>query len=68
MTDDHGNPHVHVLGPGAKAKIFLETLDVESSVGFSEKALNQIVKKVKEFREILLESWEEYHGEKSEDE
>ncbi len=63
-SDDHGNSHVHVIGPGAKAKIYLETLEIESCQGFSKKAINKIVAKVSEYQDILLEAWESYHGKK----
>lgn len=59
--NDHGNPHVHIIGPGAEAKVFIESLEVISSRGFSKKALGQILKQVKKFEDILLEAWEEYH-------
>lgn len=61
--NDHGNPHVHVVGPGAQAKIFIEDLEVISSKGFSKKALGQIVEQVEIFKETLIEVWEEYHEE-----
>lgn len=60
--DDHGNPHVHVVGKGAKAKIYLESLEIVASNGFSRKSLNTIVKKVKEYKQELLDAWREYHG------
>jgi len=62
FTDDHGNPHVHVLGPGAEVKIFLETLEIASNSGFSEVALRRILKRTSELQELLLEAWKDYHG------
>ena len=62
FTDDHGNPHVHVLGPDGEVKIFLETLEVSYSKGFSEKSVRRILKKAKERKDVLLEAWEDYHG------
>jgi len=59
--DDHGNAHVHVLGPGAEAKIYLDNLEVASSYGFSKKALGRIVKEVEANKELLTSHWEEWH-------
>lgn len=60
-TDDHGSPHVHVLGPDAEAKIYLDGT-VDRSHGFSERALRllsaHVLKDVDEFRD----AWFEIHG------
>ena len=63
-TNDHGVPHVHIVDAGARAKIFLETLEIESSKGFSKKALGKILKILKNDQKELIEIWEKYHGSK----
>jgi hypothetical protein len=57
-----GRPHCHVVGPGVEASIDLNTCEVLASKGFSVKALREVVQFVKERREQLLETWNDYHA------
>lgn len=58
--DEHGLPHVHVLGPGAEAKILIDTQNVIRATGFTAKELRLIQRVVAERREQLMEAWDEY--------
>ena len=58
-TKDHGHPHVHVLAPGAKAKIWIDTLEVMENRGFSERALKKIVAFMEQTQTVLQEKWNE---------
>ena len=64
-TDDHGEPHVHILGPGGKleAKIRLNDLVVHKVNGFTKKDINKLCKFIEKNSELLLEAWEDLHGE-----
>lgn len=62
-TDDHGNPHIHLVGPGCEAKIYLGTWDVERSHGFSKKDLKRAIKFLKTRLIDLTEAWSTIHGE-----
>lgn len=61
--DDHGNPHVHAIGPGCEAKIYLNTFGVPSSKGFSEKALRALIRFIKQRNTEFLEAWREIYEE-----
>lgn len=62
-----GRPHCHAKKAGAEASIDLETFEVLESNGFSQPALNTIVRLVAQRQEHLLAKWKEYHGEENED-
>lgn len=57
---DHGHPHLVVRnGSGkrseAEVKARIETFEVLGGFGFSEKAVNEIVKSLRTYRKRLLE-------------
>lgn len=61
--DDHNPPHIHVEGMGASVRINLLTLEVmDARTGFSTASLSRIIEKIRENRLILLDRWEEIHG------
>lgn len=51
--------HVHVVKDG-QAKIWLDTLEVAESSGFSAGELKKIVRIVQEHQQELVEMWNEY--------
>ena len=61
--NDHRPPHVHVEGLGASVRINLLTLEVmDRETDFSATTLSKILRVVRENRILLLERWEELHG------
>ena len=55
--------HVHVISPDGEAKFWLEPVRLERSRGFRRKEINRIRELIEEYREQLLESWNEFfHG------
>lgn len=57
---DHGFPHVHIIGQSSEAKFRIDVVECMDNKGFSEKALNEIEKKVIELQELLLEAWNDW--------
>lgn len=53
-------PHIHVEKGDEVAKFWLDTVELESSYGFSAKEINQIRKLVVEHQVQLLQAWYEY--------
>lgn len=53
-------PHIHVEQGDDVAKFWLESVELESSYGFSAKEINQIRKLVVEHQAILLQAWHDY--------
>ena len=51
--------HVHVDRAGGRAKVWLETLDVASNVGYSAKELADVLRLVRDHQGDFLEVW---HG------
>jgi uncharacterized protein (DUF885 family) len=60
-TNDHRPPHIHACGMGCEAKIEIETLRIDWNRGFSKSALSEIIEKVQENQDLLLEAWNEIH-------
>jgi hypothetical protein len=61
--DDHGQAHVHVVGPGAEAKILIGSWAVVRCHGISSKTMRRVIEKLRAEEELLLKTWEEIHGE-----
>jgi Domain of unknown function (DUF4160) len=61
-SDDHLPPHVHAVGPGAEAKIEIETQKVIWAYGYQNKTLIRITEEIRNRQEELLEAWHEIHG------
>ena len=53
-------PHIHVERDDDTAKFWLEPVRLQNSGGFSRKEINQIQKLVKENKDRLLRSWDDY--------
>lgn len=62
-TNDHGNPHVHVVAPDCEAKIYLNTFEIERSFGFTKRDLRRIIRFIEDFNLEFLERWYEIHKE-----
>lgn len=60
---DHNPPHVHVIGRGAEARFYLDTLECYYVRGFNEWETNRMKKKLREQKSRLLEAWNEYQEE-----
>ncbi|WP_094585249.1 DUF4160 domain-containing protein [Synechococcus sp. BO 8801] len=55
-------PHVHVDRDKASCKVWLVSVALSSSLGFSARDLREIERLVSLNRAILLKAWEEFHG------
>lgn len=55
-------PHVHVVKDGREAKIWLRDLTVAINLGFSSKALNEIVVTSRSHRDAFMEAWNDHFG------
>jgi 1-acyl-sn-glycerol-3-phosphate acyltransferase len=60
-SKDHDPPHVHVVHPDAKVRINLETFEPMDDTAFSAPALREIIEKVKEHKEELLDEWRRFN-------
>jgi len=59
-ADGFEPPHVHVEDDGRIAKIWLRTVTVARSGGFSEHRLAEAVRIVREHRDEMQEKWDEF--------
>jgi hypothetical protein len=55
-------PHVHVYKDGDEAKVWLHDLTVAVNLGFSARALAEIVRVVRENRNAFTEAWHDHFG------
>ena len=56
-------PHVHVERDDGEAKLWLDPVRLERSRGLGRKDINRVHELVEEYREQLLEGWNEFfHG------
>jgi len=66
-SGEHQPPHVHVIyGEGksaSKAKVIIETQQILKLSGFSRKDERTIKKIVANYKEFLLDAWEDYFNE-----
>ena len=64
-TNDHSPPHVHVIGPGAEARIALgdesERPWVMTNDGLSRRDVAEALAEI-ENRDFLMQRWREIHG------
>ncbi len=60
-TKDHPPAHVHVIGPNAEAKIDINNFKCTFVSGFSKRDINRIIKFLKDKKEVLQDTWEDYH-------
>lgn len=56
--------HIHVETEGAHCKIFLGSMKVRSSYGFTDIEIYRIQRWVTRRKEVFIKKWEEIHGEK----
>jgi hypothetical protein len=61
---DHGHPHLVVRKgsgkrPEAEVKFRIDNFEVLDGFGFSEKAVNEIIKSLRPYKKRLLEDWYE---------
>lgn len=58
--------HVHVMGGGRDAKIWIEPeLGIAESYGFNSRELSDILRTVAENRDLILKAWHEHLGNQS---
>ena len=60
--DGHEPPHIHIERDSKKAKFWLEPVKFESSAGFSRGELMDVYRLISTHRELLLEFWHDYFG------
>ena len=53
-------PHVHVRKGGGVAKVWLESVQLDSAVGFKPAELRRIRELTVEHKAVLLERWHEF--------
>ena len=65
-TNDHRPLHVHVIGPGAQARILLgeegERPRLMTNEGLSGRQLGQALVEIGRNRDLLVQRWREIHG------
>jgi Domain of unknown function (DUF4160) len=52
--------HIHVFKDGKEAKIWLHDLAIAVNLGYSAKELNEILRKVREERDVFIKAWNDY--------
>jgi len=55
---DHGMPHAHVIGPGFKCSLDLESLEILAG-SISTKSLRTAREWIADNRDAVLEAWKE---------
>ena len=63
-TNDHEPPHVHIIAPGAEAKVRIVDGHIYSSKGFNKRTLDRLVNEIERSKVKLEERWNEIHQEK----
>lgn len=61
-SDENEPPHVHVKRAGNVTKIWLQAVEVQYNRGYSGPELNKILRLTLEYRDELLEMWNEHFG------
>ena len=59
-SDDHLPIHVHVSNGDGMAKINVETAEVVSNTGIKPKDLKRAVDAVKQYKDDIIASWNDY--------
>jgi hypothetical protein len=59
-SDEHNPRHIHVEKGEAYARVLLETLEVTDTYKMSPKELKRVRRLVREYRNELMEAWNEY--------
>ena len=53
-------PHIHVKAGDDEAKFWLDPVQLAANYGFNGRALSRIQRAVEEYRDDLLEAWNEH--------
>lgn len=62
-SDEHLPIHVHVASGDGRAKIEVETAEVIENQGVKSKDLKRAVDAVKQYKEDIIKTWNEYFDE-----
>jgi hypothetical protein len=62
-SDEHLPIHVHVASGDGRAKIEVETAEVIENQGVKPKDLKRAVDAVKQYKEDIIKTWNEYFDE-----
>ena len=62
-SDEHLPIHVHVASGDGRAKIVVETAEVVENLGVKPKDLKRAVDAVKQYKEEIIKTWNEYFDE-----
>ena len=66
FSNDHGPPHVHVIGPAAEAKIALGHTGAHAALisnnGFSPTLLAAALTEIDRNQALLAQRWRDIHG------
>ena len=60
--DCHEPPHVHVEREDKTCKFWLQPLELARSHGFDARELNQIRRLIGNYRDKIMEAWDEHCG------
>lgn len=55
-------PHIHIDKGSATAKVWLDPVAMASNLGYSQRELTILLRKVEEEREAFVEAWRAYFG------
>ena len=58
-SEDHLPMHVHVKNGDGKAKIIIETAEVDSNTGIKPADLKKAVDAVKQYKDDMIKAWNE---------
>lgn len=61
-SDGSEPPHVHIAKDGKSAKIWLQSLSVESRRGYDEREMKELLAIIEENRDAWVQSWNEFFG------
>ena len=61
-SDDHGDPHCHIVGQGSAIKVSLTSFEVLGDTEFSERDAKRLIEIVRKYQKELLAKWKDYHG------
>jgi hypothetical protein len=62
-SDGSERPHVHVIGNGGRAKVWLvPSLEVENTRGYDVKQMGRILEITKDHRDEWLDAWRSSFG------
>jgi hypothetical protein len=55
-------PHIHVDKGSATAKVWLDPIAMARNVGYSQRELNTLLRKIEEEQQRFQEAWRAYFG------